>query len=80
MNGQVFIITPFIEHRKVLMDVLPSVLRSMENVRVLGRGRTGITVSVPDGYDIKEQIKAQLPEEARDYCIIEKAQNFSLAG
>jgi hypothetical protein len=75
MNEQIFIITPRIEHRAAMMRRLPDFLNGLGKVTIIGRGRTGFTVSVPPGFDLA----GNLPIDAKQSCFVERAQSFSLA-
>jgi hypothetical protein len=68
--NQVLVITPFFENREVLLKSLVTFLKARGEVKVLGSGRNGITVSVPTGFDVRHA----LPLEARDKCSIEEAE------
>jgi hypothetical protein len=74
--NKVWVITPTLEQRKEALPRLVAFLRDLKDVRVLGHGRNGITISVPLKYNVRQN----LPQHDAHTCIIEEAEVPVLMG
>ena len=77
--NKVWVITPFLEQREMLLKRFVEFLTRREDVKVLGCGRNGITISVPLDYNVPK-IRETLPKEDADSCFVEEAEVPVLMG
>jgi hypothetical protein len=77
--NKVWVITPFLGQRETLIKRFVETLARSQDVKVLGCGRNGITVSVPADYT-GPKIRETLPKEDADSCFVEVAEAPVLMG
>ena len=77
--NKIWVITPFLEQREDLLKRFVEFLTRRQDVKVLGCGRNGITISVPSNYNVPK-IRESLPEEDAQKCFVEEAEAPVLMG